>query len=80
MGLPRDAPAIMDDELMEEMKSRPKVLERIPRWAELVQPLEIPLVIPDPTGAVPKDGNDRDVDIDMRRKNILTFTLPVLFV
>ena len=79
-GLPRDAPAIIHDELMAELKSRPKVFEKVPRWAELVEPLDRPLVIPDARGAAPPDANDPDVDGEMRRKNILVYTLPVLFV
>ncbi len=79
-GLPRDAPPIIHDDLWEELKSRPKLYEGVPRWAELVQPLDTPLVIPDSKGAAPRDGNDLDVDGEMRRKNILTFTLPVFFV
>jgi hypothetical protein len=79
-GLPRDAPPIISDELMEELKKRPKVFETVPKWAELVEPLEKPLVIPDCKGEVPEDANDCGIDIDMRRKNILIFTLPVLFV
>jgi hypothetical protein len=80
MGLPRDAPAIIDEELMEQLKSRPRVFEKVPKWAHLVQPLGTPLVIPDSNGGVPRNANDQRVDSDMRRKNILTFTLPVLFV
>lgn len=79
-GLPRDAPPIMDDALMEELKSRTKIFERVPRWAELVEPLDRQLVIPDHKGMVPKHEKDNDVDSEMRSKNILTFTLPVLFV
>lgn len=79
-GLPRDAPPIIHDELWVELKSRPRLYERPPRWAELVEPLDRPLVIPDSRGAAPRDGRDRDVDAEMSRKNILTFTLPVFFV
>ncbi|KAF7510961.1 hypothetical protein GJ744_005507 [Endocarpon pusillum] len=79
-GLPRDAPAIIHDELMARLKLRPKVFEKVPKWAESVQPLDKPLVIPDSRGAAPKGPGDSDVDSEMRRKNILVFTLPVLFV
>lgn len=78
-GLPRDAPQIMDEETLKEVQSRPKVFERVPKWAELVEPLEIPLVIPDDKGRTPSNSSVEGLDSEMRRKNILTFILPVLF-
>ena len=83
-GLPRDAPAILDSELMKHLRARPKVLEKVPRWAELVEPLSRPLLIPDAAGRVPcprdvRVNTEGGIDIDMYRKNILVSTLPVLF-
>jgi hypothetical protein len=78
-GKPRNAPAIMSDKAMKKLESKPKVLERVPRWAESVEPLKEPLLIPDSGGAVPNNIEDADVDREMLKKNILTFTLPVLF-
>ncbi len=79
LGLPRSAPPIMTDKLREKLKSKPKVLETVPRWAELAPPLERPLFIPDSRGQIPRNRQDSGIDIDMCRKNVLTFTLPVLF-
>jgi hypothetical protein len=79
LGVPRDAPAIMSDKLMEELKSKPKVFETVPDWAALVEPLKNPLFIPDSGGRGPLNSRSQDIDSEMRRKNILTFTLPVLF-
>ena len=73
-------PAILDDALMEELKSKTKTFETVPRWVELVEPPDRQLIIPDPNGKVLELDSDDDVDSEMRRKNILTFTLPALFI
>ncbi|KAF9885376.1 hypothetical protein FE257_012994 [Aspergillus nanangensis] len=46
-GLPRGSPAmIISDEMEEELKSRPKILEQEPKWAMKVPGLEETLIIP----------------------------------
>ncbi|KDQ10993.1 hypothetical protein BOTBODRAFT_97703, partial [Botryobasidium botryosum FD-172 SS1] len=47
-GLPRDASAIVED--WAELKSRPRVLERIPKWAEETERLEPQVELPDGKG------------------------------
>ncbi|KAG0699790.1 hypothetical protein DFH29DRAFT_30780 [Suillus ampliporus] len=37
-GLPRDAPAVVDD--FEELRTRPKRPEKVPAWAEAIIPLD----------------------------------------
>jgi hypothetical protein len=64
---------------MKKLESKHKVFERVPRGAELVEPLEEPLLVPDSGGAVPNNIEHADVDREMLKKNILTYTLPVLF-
>lgn len=78
-GMPRDAPAIMSQRMMEEMESRPKKLEQPPKWARDVHPLTQQLLIPDSRGAVPRDSQDLNVDTEMLKKNIITLTVPVFF-
>lgn len=61
------------------MRLKPKVLEKVPAWAESLRPLQEPLFIPDSHGNVPKQVTDSKVDKEMLKKNIVTFTLPSLF-
>lgn len=51
LGLPRDAPAIIED--FEELAARPRVHECPPPWALNVRPLEERVFIPDENGAIP---------------------------
>ena len=46
MGLPREAPGIMTNEMFEEMKSRPKCFEEAPDWVAHVPPVDNVLKIP----------------------------------
>ncbi|KAF8156934.1 hypothetical protein B0H34DRAFT_479030 [Crassisporium funariophilum] len=57
-GLPRDAPAIVDD--WEELKARPRVLEKIPRWAEEMGKIEPQVDLPDKEGKVLEEGEEGD--------------------
>ncbi|KDQ29028.1 hypothetical protein PLEOSDRAFT_1039400 [Pleurotus ostreatus PC15] len=52
-GLPRDAPAVVQD--WEELKARPRILEKIPKWAEDLEPLDTIVEIPDRFGTMPAD-------------------------
>ncbi|KIY43951.1 hypothetical protein FISHEDRAFT_67696 [Fistulina hepatica ATCC 64428] len=68
LGLPRDAPAIVID--WEELKSRPKVLERVPDWAERVPPLAEAVRIPDEKGNF-VDADDPEVCTPLAKLNII---------
>lgn len=46
LGLPRDAPALMTTQQLEEMKQRPKMFEESPEWVAHVPPLEATLKVP----------------------------------
>lgn len=59
-GLPRDAPAIVED--WDELKARPRVLERIPEWAEEVEKLELTVELPDAEGKVLSGEEEGDED------------------
>jgi len=39
LGLPRNTPAIMTDEEIDEVQTRPKTYEEVPEWARKVAPL-----------------------------------------
>lgn len=52
-GLPRGSPAIISDEVEDELKSRPIILETLPAWAAKVPKLEQSLVIPNVDGTTP---------------------------
>lgn len=77
-GLPRGSPAIiMGDEGLEELASRPRILEAVPSWCEHVPKLEQTLVIPSADGETP--GED-EASPEFKEKNILVWEPPVLFV
>ncbi len=78
-GAPRCAPAAFEAHLAAGMRLEPKVWEEVPAWAESLRPLQEPLFIPDPHGNVPKQVTDSRVDKELLKKNIVTFTLPILF-
>ncbi|KAL2120453.1 hypothetical protein VTJ04DRAFT_4480 [Mycothermus thermophilus] len=77
MGLPRGAPGIITPEMEQELRSRPRVLEREPSWASQVPALEERLVIPyDDDGKTPEEvRSERFLE-----KNILVAEPHVLFV
>ncbi|KAF9517913.1 hypothetical protein BS47DRAFT_1338765 [Hydnum rufescens UP504] len=62
-GLPRDAPAIIED--FEEQAEKPKIYETIPAWAERVPLLAKRVYIPDARG---KDCAEDD-EVIVGRKN-----------
>ncbi|KAI1912122.1 hypothetical protein LOZ12_002156 [Ophidiomyces ophidiicola] len=77
-GLPRNAPAIiMGSDELDELQSRPRVLETIPAWCAKVPRLNTTLVIPGKDGEVPTS----DVaSSEFLEKNILAWDPPVYFV
>ncbi|TDL18594.1 hypothetical protein BD410DRAFT_493961 [Rickenella mellea] len=52
-GLPRDAPVVIGD--FEELKARPKVIERPPEWLANVKPLTEKVFVPNGKGEVVKE-------------------------
>jgi hypothetical protein len=68
LGLPRDAPAIVED--FDELARRPRVLERVPAWAEAVQPLSNTLYIADRDGCITQD-NSSEISPDFKKYNII---------
>ncbi|KAG0692435.1 hypothetical protein DFH29DRAFT_1008637 [Suillus ampliporus] len=54
-GLPRDAPAVVDD--FEELRTRPKRPEKVPAWAEAIIPLDKVMDILDSVETVVHDWN-----------------------
>jgi hypothetical protein len=82
IGLTRGARAIMLEEDIEEARNRPeseRPYEKVPPWAENVQPLAETLIIPTHDGAT-LDGKDDDrADPDFLAKNILLWTPHIHF-
>lgn len=86
LGLPRNAPAIMTDEEIDEVQTRPKIYEEVPEWAMKVPPLEKRLVLPhyehQMTGhpiTLPGFEDDRASDI-FKAKNILVCGQHIYFI
>ncbi|TFK54709.1 hypothetical protein OE88DRAFT_948755 [Heliocybe sulcata] len=77
LGLPRDAPPIVED--WEELARRPKVLERVPAWAQRVPPLENVLRIPNSKGRYVEEGGP-EVCEPFRKLNILMHQPHIHFV
>jgi hypothetical protein len=76
-GLPRGAPAILTDEMLEEFAARPKLLETEPQWTQSVPSLTEPLVIPDEDNIVP-EGEHRSKFF--LKKNVICVQPHILFV
>lgn len=76
-GLPRDAPAIVED--FDELARRPKVLERVPAWAEAVQPLSNTLYIANRDGRTAQDTSP-EVSPDFKKYNIIMVEPHIHFV
>jgi hypothetical protein len=54
-GLPRGSPAILSDEELDELQSRPAILEEAPKWTANVARLREPLIIPDSNNEEPPE-------------------------
>jgi hypothetical protein len=77
-GLPRASPAIiMGDEELDELASRPRILETVPCWCARVPKLDKTLVIPSSDGTIPDDAR---ASSEFKEKNILVGDPPVFFV
>lgn len=76
--MPRDCAAIItSDEMEDELRSRPKVLEEEPSWTKHVPALEQALIIPDEHGDKPVEDDRSE---PFMRENIIARVLHVLFV
>ncbi|KAG6814668.1 hypothetical protein H0H93_012661 [Arthromyces matolae] len=77
LGLPRDTPPIVED--WEELARRPKVLERVPPWAERVSPSPRVLCIPDAKGNI-VDADDPEVCAPFKRLNLIMLQPHIHFI
>lgn len=77
LGLPRDTPAIILD--FAELARRPKVFERVPAWAEAVEPLENTLYIPERDGRITQD-DAQEVSPGFKRYNIIMAKRGIHFI
>ncbi|WEW61203.1 hypothetical protein PRK78_006693 [Emydomyces testavorans] len=88
LGLPRDAPAIMTHEQVEECRRREKRWERAPDWVAKVPPLKETLKIPhkkkvyveESDYTVLGDMNDPEASEVFREKNILMIRPHIYFI
>jgi len=76
-GLPRGSPAILLDDELDALRSKPVVLEEIPPWATRVPKLENKLVIPEPDGSEPEEDV---LSSEFLRMNIVVAQPHVMFV
>ena len=86
LGLPRDAPAIMTDDEIAEVRSRPKVHERVPDWTSKVAALEQTLVLPhyetqtgNEIGYLTRLDDER-ASKEFKAKNILVWSHHIYFI
>ena len=86
LGLPRNAPAIMTDEEIEEVKTLPKTLETVPDWAERVAPLKETMVLPhyehlmNGRPETLADFKDKRASEIFKAKNILVWEPHIFFI
>ena len=77
LGLPRDAPAIVED--WEELARREKVYEEPPEWTRKVQPMKETVYIPDEGGKVLCE-DDEGVNAEFKVMNIIICEQHIHFV
>lgn len=83
LGLPRDAPAIMSDDEVEELKKREKKFEAVPEWTSKVPPLEKTLKIPYTYDGDPKvlaDFDDERASTPFKEKKVLIWEPHIYFI
>ena len=86
LGLPRDAPAILSDEQIEEVRRRPKKYEQVPDWVAKVHPLSQTLVLPHyKTRSTNEMGvltglDDPEASQVFKAKNVLVWAHHILFI
>ncbi|TFK91339.1 hypothetical protein K466DRAFT_457351, partial [Polyporus arcularius HHB13444] len=78
LGLPRDAPPIIQD--WDEVQGRPKVFEQPPEWAWGVKPLEEQVFLPDHGGRLLNEDDEENVCKEFRRMNIIVEKRHILFI
>jgi hypothetical protein len=81
LGLPRDAPAIIED--FEELKARPKVYEEPPEWAKRVlgKALTETVFIPNAVGrTLNEDGEDVRVSKEFKDVGVIVQMPHIHFV
>lgn len=76
-SLHRDAPPIMDNEMLAEMERRSKLFEEVPEWVKRVPKLEEKLVIQNGEGSEP---GERYLCLELGRMGIVAEAPNVLFV
>jgi hypothetical protein len=79
-GLPRDAPSILSQDELEELRRRDKVFESVPSWTVDVPALAETLRIPHENGGTLKKMNDFRASPPFREKNILLWHPHILFI
>jgi len=77
-GLPRDAPAIVDN--FEEQEKRPRILEEVPAWCEEVPPLKDKLIIPSEDWELLANKDHELASPEFLVKNVLAFIHHTFFV
>ncbi|KAL9102765.1 MAG: hypothetical protein Q9163_002127 [Psora crenata] len=89
LGLPRNAPAVMNDDEIDEVQLKPKWYECVPDWANRVPPLTETLRLPhhkDPLGRgstaldVIEDASDERASEAFKEKNILVWEPHIYFI
>lgn len=80
MGLPRGAPAVIDDEIEARLKAQDKKWEIVPGWASKAPICKEPLLVPDGQGVIPTGHEDINSDPFMLEKNVWTTKLPIYFI
>ncbi|KAI9760320.1 MAG: hypothetical protein M4579_001724 [Chaenotheca gracillima] len=83
LGLPRDAPPIMTNEEVEELKARTKAFESVPEWTKKVPALEERFIIPYMHDGFPQFLDDMDdvrASAPFRDKNILLWQPHIYFI
>ncbi|KAI9657417.1 MAG: hypothetical protein M1821_003099 [Bathelium mastoideum] len=78
-GIPRDAPGVVGtDKEWDELRSRPKKYEQLPKWAKKARPLKRRLVIPKLDGSVPP--TEKDACKKLLDMNIYAWSFTYLFM
>lgn len=88
LGLPRDAPAIMTQDQVDECRRREKKWEKVPEWVDKVPPLKETLKIPHKKEVYVENNeyvvlesmDDPDASEPFREKNILIIRPHIYFI
>ena len=86
LGLPRDAPAMMTNDMLDEMRTREKKYERVPGWVMEVPPLAETLRLPhhrridEDEFDVIEDIDDERASTPFKEKNVLIWKPHIMFI